>query len=54
MGEVYQDIVKLLLSDGLDAHPQKRQLDPEGERDAFKKFFEYVADPLARLASMCV
>jgi len=54
MGEAYQDIVKLLLSDGLDPHPQTMEPDPEGERDAFNKFFEYVVDPLARLANMCV
>lgn len=50
MGEVYRDIVTLLLTDGLDPSPEREEPDPELERDAFKKFFNEIVDPLAALS----
>jgi hypothetical protein len=50
MGKVYYDIVKLLLTDGLDLVPNRKEPDPKLERDAFNKFFSKVVDPLTELS----
>jgi hypothetical protein len=52
MGEVYHDIVKLLLTDGLDTEPKRKEPDPKLEHDAFNKFFDEVVDPLEALAGV--
>jgi hypothetical protein len=52
MGETYRDIVKLLLSDGLDPNPQTMTPDSETERNAFNMFFDLVVEPLGRLSDV--
>ncbi|KIW71202.1 hypothetical protein, variant 2 [Phialophora macrospora] len=49
MGKVYRDIVKLLLTDGLDNKPT-RIPDPDQEREVFNQFFDRVLAPLAALS----
>lgn len=52
MGETYRDIVKLLLSDGLDPNPQTMTPDSETERNAFNMFFDLVVGPLGRISEV--
>jgi len=50
MGKLYQEAVRILLSDVLDENPSREEVDPKGEQQAFSAFLEHVVDPLERLA----
>ncbi len=52
MGRKYQNIVKLLLTDELDPHPETPDPDPQREPRACGEFIERVVEPLARRASV--
>jgi hypothetical protein len=49
MGNKYQGVVRLLLTDALDPDPAREQIDPKLERSAFCKFLDEVVDPLVNL-----
>jgi hypothetical protein len=53
MGKTYQDVVYVLLSDGLDPDPEREVVDRAGENRAFMTFLDEVVEPLERLASNC-
>ena len=52
MGKEYQNIVRLLLTDKLDPHPEIPNPDPQSEHTAFGEFIERVVEPLVRRASV--
>ncbi|KAK3384640.1 hypothetical protein B0T24DRAFT_689902, partial [Lasiosphaeria ovina] len=52
MGREYQKIVRLLLTDELDPHPEMPNPDPQSEHSAFDEFIKRVVEPLARRASV--
>jgi serine/threonine protein kinase len=54
MGQVYQDVVMLCLTDGLEGQPQKVKPDPWVEHNTFIRFTNKVVDPLAELSSIHV
>ena len=51
MGKTYQNVVCVLLFDGLDPNPEREIVDQTGESRALTKFLDENIEPLERLAS---